>query len=61
MIALLYPKITTHHWHSSRCLKKPLENDSGLKNIYTETIKEDLDKGYVIPVEPHDAQLRSAL
>ena len=41
-------------------LEKRLVKDSGLKNKYTETTKKDLDKGYFIPVKPHDPQLRSA-
>ena len=40
--------------------EKRLDKDSGLKSKYTETLKEDIAKGYIIPVKPHDPQLRSA-
>ena len=43
-----------------KTLQKWLDKDSGLKSKYFETSKEDLDKDFVIPVKPHDLQLRSA-
>ena len=44
-----------------RTLEKRLDKDSVLKSKYTETIKEDLEKGYVIPVRRHDPQLRGSV
>ena len=42
-----------------KTLETRLDKNSGLKKKYSETLKEALDKGYVIPVTPHNPQLRS--
>ena len=40
-------------------LEKRLEKDSNLKTQYASDIRSDVEKGYVVPVSPHDSKNRS--
>ena len=42
-------------------LEKYLEKDLNLKTQYASEIRSDLEKGYVVPVSPHDSKNRSDL
>ena len=43
-----------------KSLEKRLEKDLNLKTQYASDIRSDVEKGYVVPVSPHDSKNRSA-
>ena len=42
-----------------KSLEKRLEKDLNLKTQYASDIRSDVEKGYVVPVSPHDSKNRS--
>ena len=42
-----------------KTLERRLSKDAELRERYAETIREDIRKGYVVTVEPHDPRKRS--
>ena len=42
-----------------KTLERRLSKDSELRQRYADTIREDIRKGYVVTVEPHDPRKRS--
>ena len=42
-----------------KSLEKRVEKDLNLKTQYASDIRSDVEKGYVVPVSPHDSKKRS--